>query len=127
MVRLVMIHSVKDFDEFIARFHEGDGRRELRGIVRHWVHRSVDNPSEVMVTLELETRAAAEALLAEGHLIQAWIERAGVDIYPAVFIGEVVASGAVTTPRTSCPRCPSLKDSAGGDPRRTGRRKSLVA
>lgn len=98
MVRLVMIHSVRDFDEFIARFHEGDGRRELRGIVRHWVHRSVDNPSEVMVTLELETRAAAEALLAEGHLIQAWIERAGVDIYPAVFIGEVVASGAVTTP-----------------------------
>ena len=98
MVRLVMIHSVRDFDEFIARFHEGDGRRELRGIVRHWVHRSVDNPSEVMVTLELETRAAAEALLAEGHLIQAWIEKAGVDIYPAVFIGEVVTSGAVSTP-----------------------------
>ena len=98
MVRLVMIHSVRDFDEFIARFHEGDGRRELRGIVRHWVHRSVDNPSEVMVTLELETRAAAEALLAEGHLIQAWIEKAGVDIYPAVFIGEVVTSGAAATP-----------------------------
>jgi hypothetical protein len=94
MVRLVMIHSVRDFDEFLARFHEGDGRRELRGIVRHWVHRSVDNPSEVMVTLELESRSDAEALLAEGEVIQAWIERAGIDIYPAVFIGEVVASNS---------------------------------
>ena len=97
MVRLVMIHSVRDFDDFIDRFHEGDGRRELRGIVRHWVHRSVDNPSEVMVTLEFESRAEAEALLAAGEQIQAWIERAGVDIYPAVFIGEVVATSANTS------------------------------
>jgi len=97
MVRLVMIHSVRDYDQFIDRFREGDGRRELRGIVRHWVHRSVDNPSEVMVTLELETRAEAEALLAAGEQIQAWIERAGVDIYPAIFIGEVVASSPNTT------------------------------
>ena len=98
MVRLVIIHSVSDYDQFIDRFREGDGRRELRGIVRHWVHRSVDNPSEVMVTLELETRAEAEALLAAGEQIQAWIERAGVDIYPAIFIGEVVAASANTTP-----------------------------
>ena len=98
MVRVVMIHSVRNFDEFIDRFHEGDGRRELRGVVRHWVHRSVDNPSEVMVTLELETRAEAEALLGAGEQIQAWIERAGVDIYPAVFIGEVVASSVNTAP-----------------------------
>ena len=98
MVRLVMIHSVSDYDQFIDRFREGDGRRELRGIVRHWVHRSVDNPSEVMVTLELETRAEAEALLAAGEQIQAWIERAGVDIYPAIFIGEVGAASANTTP-----------------------------
>jgi len=98
MVRLVMIHSVSDYDQFIDRFREGDGRRELRGIVRHWVHRSVDNPSEVMVTLELETQAEAEALLAAGEQIQAWIERAGVDIYPAIFIGEVVAASPNTTP-----------------------------
>ena len=93
-----MIHSVRDYESFISRFHEGDGRRELRGIQRHWVHRSVDNPNEVMVTLELESRAEAEALLAAGEQIQAWIERAGVDIYPAVFIGEVVASSANTAP-----------------------------
>jgi hypothetical protein len=92
-----MIHSVRDYNEFIARFREGDGRRERWGIVRHWVHRAVDNPSEVMVTLELETRAEAEALLAAGEQIQAWIERAGVDIYPAIFIGEVVATSANTT------------------------------
>ena len=98
MVRVVMIHSVRDYESFISRFHEGDGRRELRGIKRHWVHRSVDNPNEVMVTLELESRAEAEALLAAGEQIQAWIDRAGVDIYPAVFIGEVVTSSANPAP-----------------------------
>ena len=52
-------------------FHEGDGRRELRGIVRHWVHRSVDNPSEVMVTLELDENGHEQLILAQMPDVQA--------------------------------------------------------
>ena len=89
MVRVVMIHPVRDYDDFVRNFIESSEGRRTRGIVQHWVHRAVDNPNEVMVTLELGSRSEAEALLASDDAVRAWFERAGVDIYPAVFVGEL--------------------------------------
>ena len=84
-----MIHPVRDYDEFVQHFNESSAGRRARGIIRQWVHRAVDNPNEVMVTLELGSRVEAEALLAADDAVRGWFDRAGVDIYPAVFIGEL--------------------------------------
>lgn len=90
MVRLVAIYAVRDFEEFRAEMANNDTVRAQRGISLQSIHRSVDNPNEVMVTVELNSRAAAEELLQSPETLRAWMDRAGVDIYPAVFVGEVV-------------------------------------
>ena len=97
MVQMVLIHPVRDFDDFINQFSLGGQRRAQRGIIRHSIHRAVDNPNEVMITFEFRSREDAENLLAADQAIQAWLDRAGVDIYPAVFLGELVDHSSAAT------------------------------
>ncbi len=90
MVRLVAIYPVRDFDDFRREMAKNDEARAQRGITLQSIHRSVDNPNEVMVTVEFASRAEAEELLRSPDTLRAWMDRAGVDIYPAVFVGEPV-------------------------------------
>jgi hypothetical protein len=84
---MVAIHSVRDYDRWKRVFDEGCERRRDHGVRRHWIYRSVDDPDEVMVTLEFATRQEAEELLRVGDA-QEWMDRIGIDIYPAILIGE---------------------------------------
>jgi heme-degrading monooxygenase HmoA len=94
MVRLVAIFTVRDVGDFLRFFAEGESRRASQGVLGHSVHRAVDNPNEVMVTVELESRRAAEALLLADERLRAWMDRAGVELYPAIFIGEPIDAAA---------------------------------
>jgi hypothetical protein len=53
------------------------------------VFRSVDDPNEVMVELELDSIEAAQAVIPSTDL-RDLLDRAGIEIYPPVFIGELV-------------------------------------
>jgi hypothetical protein len=57
------------------------------GILAATVHRSLDNPNEVMVTLDLRSTADALALLSADDRFRAWMDRVGVEAYPSVFVG----------------------------------------
>ena len=83
--RLTAIYSVPDFDRWAEVL--GTAGAEVPGIERMTVHRSVDDPNEVMVELEVESVEVAQAALhGQGDLL----DRAGIEFYPPVFIGEQV-------------------------------------
>jgi hypothetical protein len=87
--RLTIIHSVPDFDRWCAVLTENpaDGRP---GLTRRSVFRSLDNPNEVMVDIEFDSAEAAQALLPSVDL-RDLLDRAGIEVYPPVFIGEEIA------------------------------------
>ena len=53
------------------------------------VFRSADDPNEVMVELELESLEDAKQMV-RAPALRDFLDHAGIDIYPPVFIGEVV-------------------------------------
>jgi hypothetical protein len=85
--RLTIIHSVPDYERWANVV--GDGHRDVSGVVSMSVFRSVEDPNEVMVELEIESIDAARELLASASL-RDLLDRAGIEIYPPVFIGERV-------------------------------------
>jgi hypothetical protein len=87
--RLTIIHSVPDFERWRSVIVENpaDGRP---GLVRRSVFRSLDNPNEVMVDIEFESADAAKSLLPSVDLREL-LDRAGIEVYPPVFIGEEIA------------------------------------
>jgi len=86
-VRVVAIYPVRDFEEFRRQFAGTEARAAELGMIAATVHRSVDNPNEVMVTFEMRSADDALALLTADDRVRAWMDRAGVDVYPAVFVG----------------------------------------
>ena len=65
-------------------------RRERYGMRRRWVYRSVDDPNEVMLVAEFDSRAGAEALLRAPEGMRRWNERTGLELFPPVLITEHV-------------------------------------
>jgi hypothetical protein len=89
-VLLVAIHPVRDFATWERMLTDQLLQMDAHGVVGHRLFRSVDDPNEVMVALELESKEHAEALMQDGEQLRAWLDRAGVEVYPSVFIGEEV-------------------------------------
>jgi hypothetical protein len=85
--RVTIIHSVPDYDRWVEVVR--NSRREVPGLVRRSVFRSMDDPNEVMVDMELESADAARELIPSVDLRQL-LDRAGIEIYPPVFVGELV-------------------------------------
>ena len=59
--RLTAIYSVPDFDRWAEVI--GTAQRRVPGVERMTVHRSVDDPNEVMVELEVESVEIAQTVL----------------------------------------------------------------
>ena len=57
------IYPVRDFDEFRTQFATTEARRAELGVLATAVHRSVDNPNEVMVTFDMRSAEDAVALV----------------------------------------------------------------
>jgi hypothetical protein len=79
--------AVLNADDLAAR-----QRRDKYGMVRRWVFRSVDDPSEVMLVAEFRTREGAEALLKDPEGMRRWYDRTGLEVFPPVLITENLAS-----------------------------------
>jgi len=86
--RLTVIQCVPDYERWRAVIRDAP-RVEIPGRIRRTVFRSVDDPNEVMVEIELESPEAAQQFLTSVDLRDV-LDRAGVEVYPPVFIGERV-------------------------------------
>jgi hypothetical protein len=84
--RLTIIHSVPDYERWASALRES---RSGGGTGHMTVFRSADDPNEVMVELELESLEDAK-LLVGSPALRDFLDHAGIDIYPPVFIGERV-------------------------------------
>jgi hypothetical protein len=105
-VYLASIYPVGDFEAWMAEVRGARRALARYGVTRHWVYRGSDDPKEIMTILELPSREHAERLLASTELdMPGWMERIGLEIYPAFFVGEVVDAQVYPppTPRTARP------------------------
>ena len=71
MTSLHITHTVRDFDEWLTAFNEFADFRAQGGVTALTVRRGVDDPAFVVVDLELDTAAQAQALL-EQLQTQVW-------------------------------------------------------
>lgn len=85
--RFTIIHSVPDYERWATVIRES--RRPVPGVTAMSVYRSVDDPNEVMVELDLESAEAAGQLISSEDL-RDLLDRAGVEIYPSAFVGQIV-------------------------------------
>jgi hypothetical protein len=86
--RLTVIHCVPDYEQWRAVIRDSP-KVDIPGRLRRTVFRSVDDPNEVMVEIELESADAAQQFLTSVDLREL-LDRTGVEVYPPVFIGERV-------------------------------------
>jgi hypothetical protein len=85
-VVLVAIYPVRDFEHWRQLTLERiEGHAQPFGVRSFRIHRSVDDPNEVMVTMELRSRSDAEALIRNPDL-RAWLDQAGAEAYPPFFV-----------------------------------------
>jgi hypothetical protein len=90
-VYLASIYPVGDFERWQSELHTARRALARLGVTRHWVFRGSDDPKEVMSILELPSREHAERLLASTELnMSGWMDRIGLEIYPAFFVGSAV-------------------------------------
>lgn len=91
VVYLVSINPVRDFASWKTTL---DSQRHVLTryrVRRHWLFRGSDDPNEVMTVFELPAFEDAERLLRSVEVdMPAWMDRAGLTIYPSFFIGEPV-------------------------------------
>lgn len=82
-------HPVPDFDAWQRAFDNDPIGRERGGVRRHRILREVDDPNQVMIDLEFDGLAEAQAFLAA--LRELW-GRVDVMRDPTVRIAEMVVS-----------------------------------
>ena len=86
--RLTMIHRVADYSAWEALLRRYP-RSTRPGLVRRSAYRSADDPNEVMVELDFESADAARSFLPSFDM-HALLDEVGLDVYPPVFIGELI-------------------------------------
>jgi hypothetical protein len=89
---ILLIHvKVPDFAAWKSVFDENMPLRKKHGATRHWVHRSTDDPNEVMIGVSYPSVEAARAFTQDPALREA-MTKAGVKTQPHFhFLEEVEA------------------------------------
>jgi hypothetical protein len=89
--RITIIHSVPDYERWANVVRDRRRlNRQLPGVHGMKVFRSIDDSNEVMVTLEVESEQAAREAVPSADALRELLDRAGIDLYPPVFIGQIV-------------------------------------
>jgi len=86
---LVVKHKVRDFGVWKSVFDEREPVRWWRGVRRHWLYRSAEDPDDVVVAIEFPSPEQARAYLQDPELRQA-MQRGGVHGEPHIHLCEPV-------------------------------------
>lgn len=87
MVRLFVRHNVKAYDHWRAKYDDFDGERKGMGVRDDGVFRAVDDPNDVTVFHDFDSREAAESFAGSPRLGEVMAE-AGVDGQPEIWFVE---------------------------------------
>jgi uncharacterized protein YciI len=79
--------TVNDFDQWYKVFVDFGPTLKAKGAVRSTLYRGIDNPNEVTVIHEFETRDAAQALVDSSEIHQAR-HRANLTTGPDIWLTE---------------------------------------
>ena len=85
MVRLFVRHSVENFAAWKKVYDEFESERGPMGVIGHAVYQSVDDPNDVTVWHDFDSRESAEALKSSDKLKNA-MQEAGVKGPPDIWI-----------------------------------------
>ena len=61
------------------------------GLIGYRLFRAADDAAEILVALDFDTVADAEAYLTKAD--QTWLDKAGLTMYPPTFVGEPIEEG----------------------------------
>jgi hypothetical protein len=87
---LLVQHRVRDFDSWKPVFdREGSVIRIRHGVTRHWLYRSLDDPNDVVVSVEFPTEERARSFVLDPSLEEE-MGRAGVQGQPTITFCEEV-------------------------------------
>ena len=87
---LLVQHRVREFASWKPIFDEqGSIIRIRHGATRHWLYRSLDDPNDVVVSIEFPEEERARSFVADPALREE-MERAGVQGQPTVTLCEEV-------------------------------------
>ena len=87
---LLVQHRVREFASWKPVFDEqGAVVRSRHGVIRHWLYRSLDDPNDIVVSLEFRTQEDAQGFAADPALREE-MEQAGVLGQPTVTFCEEV-------------------------------------
>ena len=84
MVRVYIRHNVSDYDTWRAQYDAFDEERRGMGVRDHAVYRNVDEPDELTVWHDFDSRDAAEAFTGSDRLREVMRE-AGVEGAPTIW------------------------------------------
>ena len=90
MVSLVIVFHVGDYERWRAGSASFIRDAGNEGVARQLIFRAVDDPNEVMLHIELRSRADAERMMQRKEELRASLDAAQITIYPAAFVGEQV-------------------------------------
>ncbi|MCV0403634.1 MAG: cyclase [Chloroflexi bacterium] len=84
MVRVYIRHNVADFDAWKAQYDAFDEERSGMGVTDHAVYRNVDDPNDVTVWHDFDSRDSAESFVGADRLREV-METAGVVGAPTIW------------------------------------------
>ena len=84
------IVQIEDFDRFWSYVRADTERIADRGVTQYWAYRALDNPVEVMILQEIATEVQAKRWITGRENVEQWMSRAGVGVYPPLFVGRLI-------------------------------------
>jgi hypothetical protein len=84
------IVPIPDFGRFWERVHADIDKIRAAGVIRYWAYRAIDSAEEVMILQERSDESRATHWLQEPRAGREWMTRAGVGVYPPLFVGRLV-------------------------------------
>lgn len=81
------ITAVTDVPRLMAEIDREKSRFDIAGVRRVWVYQAIDNHQEVLILQDCENLRNAQHWVDHPDKAAEWMSRAGIGVYPKVFIG----------------------------------------
>jgi len=81
---------VRDVSWLIGDMHSARARFEDAGVQKVWIFQAFDDAQEVLILQEVDSEATAWRWIERHDPAAAWMDDAGLGIYPPLFVGEYV-------------------------------------
>ncbi len=85
MIRTIVTHTVKDYNQWLSAFNAHAGKRKEYGSTSSAVHRGIENPNEITVLMGWSSAGDFKRFMAESD-IKTVMQEAGVTSPPSITV-----------------------------------------